>query len=185
MADFSVSLLLTILLAPLMILLALINALVLGGTPFFKQPRLGKGGALFNIYKFRTFRMGDDYESVNKFGRFLRASSLDEIPQLINILLGHMSFVGPRPLLSEYKGHYTEKEWTRHEVKPGLTGLAQVSLGNSSDWVRRMDFDVEYLNKISFWFDLKVLILTILLPFKARNNSNVEIERFDEFSKRR
>jgi len=181
--DFVGSMILLVILSPLILLLTLVVFVHFFANPFFVQNRIGKDGELFKIYKFRTFKIKEDFASVNLFGKLLRRLSLDELPQLGNILVGDMSFVGPRPLLVEYRDYYSEEEWHRHKVKPGLTGYAQVAVGNSPDWKERMKYDIAYLEKISFFFDLKILVKTIcvLVNARRRDDANVEIERFDQF----
>jgi len=185
--DFATSLILLVLLSPMILLLLLTVFLQFFANPFFVQERIGKGGRLFKIYKIRTFKTTEDYASVDRFGKLLRKLSLDELPQLGNILMGHMSFVGPRPLLVEYRDYYSDEQWRRHEVKPGLTGYAQVVVGNSPDWDLRMKYDQDYLGRISFWFDLMILLKTIGTLFKhnGRTDASVEIERFDQFVQRK
>ena len=185
--DFTFSFLLLVFLSPVILLITIIALLDLSANPFFVQKRIGKGGIVFGLLKYRTYRREGDHSSISRFGFFLRSSSLDEVPQLFNILRGHMSFVGPRPLLPEYEHYYTSDERKRHEVKPGLTGLAQVKLGNSPDWGRRLQYDLEYLQQVSFFYDLKLILMTLMIPFRKgdRFNSNEQIERFDEYAKKR
>ncbi len=138
----------------------------LGGPVLFRQMRPGKGGAVFELVKFRTMRVAThdangvmltDAERLTKLGRILRNTSLDELPELWNVLRGDMSLVGPRPLLSEYLPLYSQKHARRHEVRPGITGLAQVNGRNDTTWDQRLDLDVEYVDNASFWLDLKIL----------------------------
>ena len=156
--------------------------LKLGAPVIFSQPRGGFGGREFMILKFRTMTdkrdsMGTllpDAERLTRFGRFLRRTSIDELPQLINILRGEMSFVGPRPQLAEFLPHYTDKENLRHTVRPGLTGLAQVKGRNSLPWKKRFELDAEYAERVSFFLDLKIVFLTLFTLFGKGSDGDVE-----------
>lgn len=155
--------------APLFLLLTVLGAICMGANPFFLQRRPGKDGKVFSIIKFRTMHdtrnekgeLLSDAERQTKYGRILRKTSLDEIPEMINILKGDMSLIGPRPLLEEYLPYYTQEEMHRHDVRPGLTGLAQVRGRNGLSWERRFASDLEYVQNISFPLDLKILFLTV------------------------
>ncbi len=168
--DLVLSGILLIALAPLLVVLAFCVRLALGGPVLFRQTRPGLGGRPFAILKFRTMTDArdangtprPDSERLTAFGRFLRASSLDELPELLNILRGEMSFVGPRPLLMEYLPLYTPEQARRHEVRPGITGWAQVNGRNAIGWERKFMLDVEYVERRSFAFDMKILALTVL-----------------------
>lgn len=168
--DFVVAGAMLIVLAPLLLALALSVRLALGSPVLFRQTRPGLGGRPFAILKFRTMtdaRGADgallpDGERLTAFGRFLRASSLDELPELLNILRGEMSFVGPRPLLMEYLPLYTAEQARRHEVRPGITGWAQVNGRNAIGWERKFALDVEYVERRSFALDMRILALTVL-----------------------
>lgn len=140
------------------------------GTPiFFRQKRPGRGGRIFELVKFRTMRdargadgrLLPDAERLTKFGRWLRATSLDELPELLNILRGEMSLVGPRPLLVEYLPRYSPRQARRHEVLPGITGLAQVMGRNALSWDEKFEWDVQYVETQSFWLDLRILARTL------------------------
>jgi len=158
-----------ILLSPIFFLVFCITLISNGGKPFFYQKRPGKNGNIFTIIKFRTMNDKVDENGnllpfdkrITPLGTFLRKYSLDEIPQLINILKGDMSLVGPRPLLMEYLPLYNSYQKRRHEVKPGLTGLAQVNGRNSLSWDEKFDYDVWYVDHLSFGLDFKILLLTI------------------------
>ena len=176
--DFTLSLVALIVLFPLLLLLTVIGAIAMKGNPFFFQERPGKKGKdgnekIFKLVKFRTMSNAKDKEGnllpdsvrLNKYGKFLRATSLDELPELLNILKGDMSIVGPRPLLVEYLPYYTEEERQRHNVRPGLTGLAQVSGRNNLEWDRRFQLDLEYIRNISLVSDIKIILLTIKKVF--------------------
>ena len=170
--------------SPLLLVTALLVRIKLGAPVIFRQSRGGLYGREFMILKFRTMadkRDGEgkllpDSERTTRFGRFLRRTSIDELPQLINIIRGEMSFVGPRPQLAEFLPHYTEEEAVRHNVRPGLTGLAQVKGRNSLPWKKRFELDCEYAKNISFALDLKILFLTLLTIFCK--GMDVEIENF-------
>lgn len=159
-------LLLVVLTAPLWIplaaLVALLVRLKMGSPIFFRQERAGFKGKSFYLIKFRTMLDGDapDAERLTPFGRFLRASSLDELPEFLNILKGEMSLVGPRPLPVRYLPRYTAEQLHRHDVLPGLTGWAQVNGRNALDWETKFAYDLEYVRKHSLSFDLKILFLT-------------------------
>ena len=154
-------------------IIAAIVAINLGTPVFFTQDRPGKNGKIFKLYKFRSMsnakdengNLLPDKDRLNKFGRLLRSTSLDELPELFNMLKGDMSLIGPRPLLVKYLEHYNEFENRRHEVRPGLTGLAQVSGRNAATWKERFQKDVEYVDNISFALDIKIFFLTIKKVF--------------------
>lgn len=167
--DFSLSLIALIVLSPLLLVLIVLGTVFMKGNPFFVQKRPGKNEKIISLLKFRTMTNEKDKEGkllpdeirLVSYGKFLRSTSLDELPSLINILIGDLSIIGPRPLLVEYLPWYTETEKHRHDVRPGLTGWAQVNGRNTVNWDRRFELDVEYVNNISFGFDLKIFCLTI------------------------
>lgn len=171
--DILLSLCLLIVLNPVLLTLAVLVRVRLGSPVLFTQERPGYGEKIFTLYKFRTMtdeRDGEgnllpDSERLTSFGKFLRASSLDELPEFFNILKGDMSFIGPRPLLVSYLPYYTKEEALRHTVRPGLTGLAQVCGRNFLDWDRRLEKDVEYVKGLSFSMDCRVLALTVKAVF--------------------
>ena len=156
-------------LGPVLAVLAVLVRVKLGSPVLFKQERPGKDEKIFTLCKFRTMTDARDEKGellpdavrLTKFGKFLRATSLDELPELFNIVKGDMSVIGPRPLLVSYLPYYTERERLRHSVRPGLTGLAQVSGRNFLDWDRRFQKDVEYVEHLTFGMDLKVLWMTV------------------------
>ena len=162
-----------ILLSPLLILLAILVRVNLGSPVFFKQERPGLNEKIFWLYKFRSMKDALDSQGnqlpddlrLGKFGKLLRASSLDELPELFNVLKGEMSFIGPRPLLIEYLPYYTEREKLRHTVRPGITGLAQVSGRNLLSWDARLEKDAEYVENLSFPMDMKILWKTFSVIF--------------------
>ena len=148
---------------PLVAAVALVSRIVQGPPVVFSDVRAGKGGRPFRLFKFRTMRAGDapDVERLTAFGRFLRASSLDELPQLWNVLKGDMSLVGPRPLPVRYLPRYTPEQNRRHEVRPGITGWAQVKGRNALDWEEKFRYDVDYVDSRSLWLDAKILLMTV------------------------
>ena len=171
--DILPSLIILIALSPVLAALAVLVRVRLGSPVLFSQERPGLGEKIFTLYKFRTMTDERDEEGnllpdsrrLTPLGKFLRASSLDELPEFFNILKGDMSFIGPRPLLVSYLPYYTEEESLRHTVRPGLTGLAQVSGRNFLDWDRRLQKDVEYVKGLSFSMDCRVLFLTVKAVF--------------------
>ncbi|HOW92178.1 MAG TPA: sugar transferase [Anaerolineaceae bacterium] len=177
--DLLVSLILLILLSPVMLVIAVLVRIKLGRPVLFSQERPGLHGRLFRLYKFRTMRdargaddrLLPDEERLTKFGRFLRASSLDELPELFNVLKGEMSLVGPRPLLVAYLERYTPEQARRHEVLPGITGWAQVNGRNALSWESKFKLDVWYVDNRSFWLDLKILFLTLWKALKREGIS--------------
>ena len=172
--DFLLSLIALIILSPLLLVIALLVRIKLGSPVLFKQRRPGKNEKIFTLYKFRSMtdekdeqgNLLPDSERLTKFGKFLRSTSIDELPELLNILKGDMSIVGPRPLLIEYLPYYKESETLRHYVRPGLTGYAQVSGRNFLDWDARLAKDVQYIKKISLRLDLFIIIKTIYKVIK-------------------
>ncbi|MDO9129627.1 MAG: sugar transferase [Anaerolineales bacterium] len=157
------------LLSPALVILAILVRIKLGSPILFHQQRPGLYGKPFTIYKFRTMNdargdSGDllpDAQRLTRFGRFLRSTSLDELPELINVLKGEMSIVGPRPLLMQYLPRYTPEQTRRHEAKPGITGWAQVNGRNAISWEQRFALDMWYVDHLSFWLDLKILVRTV------------------------
>ncbi len=166
--DLVLSAILLLVFSPLMALIALAIRLTMGPPVLFRQPRIGYRGRVFIIFKFRT--MNDvrdekgnflpDEQRLTRLGRFLRSTSLDELPELFNVLKGDMSLVGPRPLLVQYLDRYTPEQMRRHEVKPGITGWAQVNGRNALTWEQKFKLDVWYVEHLSFWLDLKIMALT-------------------------
>ena len=158
---------------PVLGFVAILVRLKLGAPVFFQQRRPGLHGEIFELFKFRTMldtreaagRLRPDAERLTPFGRWLRTTSLDELPELWNVLRGEMSLVGPRPLLIEYLPRYSERQARRHEVRPGLTGLVQVMGRNALSWEEKFEWDVRYVETRSFWLDLKILLLTIKTVF--------------------
>ena len=171
--DFLLALASVVILSPLYLALTGIGAIMMKGNPFFTQARPGRREKIFRLVKFRTMTNGrgpdgkllPDAERLNGYGRFLRASSLDELPELFNILAGQMALVGPRPLLVQYLPWYTEEEKHRHDVRPGLTGLAQVKGRNRIGWDERLAYDAEYVRNITFTGDLRIVLETFRKVF--------------------
>ncbi len=167
-----------VVLSPIMIILTAVGAIAMKGNPFFTQLRPGKNERIFRLIKFRTMSCQTDKDGnllpdekiLTKYGKFLRSTSLDELPELINILKGDMAVIGPRPLLPEYLPYYTETERHRHDVRPGLTGLAQINGRNSIKWDERFKLDIDYVENISFKKDFELIIKTIL---KVLNRADV------------
>lgn len=175
--DIILSLIAIIILLPIYAIISILVLIFMGWPILFKQPRPGKNEKIFNMYKFRTMtnkrdengNLLPDKERLNKFGKFLRSTSLDELPELFCILIGKMSIVGPRPLVVEYLPYYNEREKHRHDVLPGLTGLAQVNGRNVLQWEERFEYDLEYIKNISFKNDMKIIFKTIKKVLKKDN----------------
>jgi len=187
--DLSIVLISLILLSPLLLAIAAIVRFKLGSPVFFHQQRPGLNGKPFIILKFRTMadlrdqkgRLLSDTERTTYFGRFLRSTSLDELPELFNILKGDMSFVGPRPLLMKYLPLYTSEQARRHEVKPGITGWAQVNGRNTINWDKKFRYDIWYVDNCSIWLDITILFLTVLKVIKRKGVSQEGHISMEEF----
>ena len=177
--DFIISFLAIIILSPFFILFTPVVAVAMKGNPFFVQKRPGKNGKIFNMIKYRTMTNAKDEEGnllpdadrLTKFGKLMRKLSLDELPEIFNILVGQMSIVGPRPLLVQYLTLYSERQARRHEVKPGLTGLEQVSGRNDISWEQKFEKEVYYGEHISICLDIKIFFLTIEKIFQREGIS--------------
>ena len=171
--DFILSLCAIIVLSPILIVFTVIGAIVMKGNPFFVQERPGKNEKIFKLIKFRTMtcekdkngKLLPDEERLTGYGNFLRHTSLDELPELFNILKGDMSIIGPRPLLPEYLPYYTEAERHRHDVRPGLSGLAQINGRNAVTWEEKFSWDLKYVGNITFLGDIKIILLTVKKAF--------------------
>lgn len=167
--DFILSLIAIIVLSPVLIIVAIIVRLKLGSPVLFKQRRPGLNEKIFTMYKFRTMTDEKDENGellpdsirLTRFGRILRTTSLDELPELLNILKGDMSIVGPRPLAVQYLPYYTAEERVRHSVRPGLSGLAQINGRNTATWEHRFNYDIKYIKEMSFWGDIKIILKTL------------------------
>ena len=179
--DVLAAMILAIALLPIFLLLTILVALDLRKSPIFRQQRIGKKELQFSLLKFKTMRADDDESTISGFGKFLRSTSLDELPQLINVIRMEMSLVGPRPLLPEYLPFYSTDEKRRHTVMPGITGWAQVNGRNEIDWGKRLKMDIYYAENISLWMDLKILALTAKLLLK-RDRSPYKKDRTIKFS---
>jgi len=187
--DFVIALTALLLLMPILIVFMVVGAIAMKGNPFFTQERPGKDEKIFKLIKFRTMscekgpdgKLLPDAQRLNKYGKFLRSTSVDELPELINILLGHMSVVGPRPLLVRYLPRYNERQRRRHEVRPGLTGYAQVNGRNSISWEERFEMDVEYVEHLSFIWDIKILFGTVGAVFARKGISSGTSVTMEEF----
>lgn len=187
--DFILSLIAIIVLSLVLLVVAVLVRTKLGSPVIFKQKRPGLNEKIFTLYKFRTMtdeidKFGEllpDSVRLTKFGKFLRSTSLDELPELFNILKGEMSVIGPRPLLVEYMPLYNEHQKSRHDVRPGLSGLAQVSGRNAISWEDKFDLDVEYVNNVSFLLDWKIIFLTLKKVFVREginSETSVTVEPF-------
>ena len=183
------ALLVLVLVSPILFIVLVILAISNKGHIWFTQTRPGKNGKLFDVIKFKTMtdqrdavgNLLPDEKRLTPIGRFIRKTSLDELPQLVNVIIGNMSIVGPRPLLVEYLALYNAQQQRRHEVKPGITGWAQVNGRNTVAWKERFELDVWYVEHISFWVDVKILLQTVNKVFRAEgiNSANAAtMERF-------
>lgn len=187
--DFIISLLALTVLSPLLLVLTLVGAVKMRGNPFFVQERPGRNGRVFRLIKLRSMtnekKNGEllpDEERLTGYGRFLRRTSLDELPELLNILVGHMSIVGPRPLLVKYLPLYNEHQARRHEVRPGLTGWAQVNGRNSITWEQKFDYDVWYVDHVSFALDVRIVMMTVRSVLKREGISGENNATMAEFT---
>ena len=187
--DFILSLVASIILSPVMLIVAVLVRIKLGSPVLFKQPRPGKNEKIFNMYKFRTMTDARDENGellpdevrLTKFGKTLRSTSLDELPELFNILKGDMSIVGPRPLLVRYLPLYNERQKHRHDVRPGFTGLAQVNGRNSISWEEKFEWDVKYVEHVTFLQDCRIILKTIGVVLKRDGISSTTSATMEEF----
>lgn len=187
--DVFIALIGFIILLPIFSLVAILLFFANQGKPFFFQSRPGLNGRLFKIIKFKTMndrrdsngQLLSDKERLTAVGSFVRKTSLDEMPQLLNVIKGDMSLIGPRPLLPEYLPLYSKEQNRRHEVRPGITGWAQINGRNTIGWVRKFELDVWYVDNLSFWLDLKIILLTIkkvIVKEGISSDTSVTMERF-------
>lgn len=187
--DFVCSLLALIILSPVLLITALLVRMKLGTPVIFKQKRPGLNEKIFTLYKFRTMTDQKDEQGnflpdevrLTKFGKMLRSTSLDELPELWNILKGDMSVVGPRPLLEKYIPLYSTEQRKRHLVRPGLTGLAQVNGRNEVSWEKKFQLDVEYTQHIKFWSDIRIILQTVGNVFRGKGISSTTSATMEEF----
>lgn len=187
--DFFLSLTALLVLAPVLLILTVAGAIAMGGNPFFTQSRPGKDERIFQLIKVRTMtnkkgadgELLPDEQRLTGYGKFLRSTSLDELPELLNIFLGQMSIVGPRPLLVRYLPRYNAFQRRRHLVRPGLTGLAQVSGRNAISWEDKFRYDVDYVDHITFWGDVKIIFGTVMAVLKRDGISSETSATMEEF----
>ena len=188
--EFIIALIGLILASPILLIIAILVRIKLGSPIIFRQQRVGLNGEIFEMVKFRTMKdvydaegnLLPDEERLTAFGSFLRKSSLDELPELWNVLKGNMSLVGPRPLLVEYLPLYSEEQMKRHQVRPGITGYAQVNGRNNISWGRKFELDVYYVENFSLWLDFKILCQTfvkVLRQADINQEGNATVERFN------
>ena len=188
--DFIFAIVLFIITLPILLVVGMLVGIYLGFPIIFKQKRPGKDENEFTLYKFRTMtdakgengELLPDDKRLTKFGLFLRSTSLDELPELINIIKGDMSFVGPRPLLTEYLDLYNKEQRHRHDVRPGLTGLAQVNGRNLLGWEERFNYDIEYVKNINFSEDIKIIFKTIFLIVTRKGVSSSNSKTMEKFN---
>ena len=192
--DFMLSITALAVLSPVLLILAVVGAVAMKGNPFFTQSRPGRKGKdgkerIFKLIKFRTMSNAKDKDGnllpdevrLNKYGRFLRSTSLDELPELLNILVGQLSFVGPRPLLVQYLPRYTEEQRRRHDVRPGLTGFAQINGRNAISWEEKFAYDIEYVDNITFLGDVKIILGTVKAVIKHDGINSETSATMEEF----
>jgi len=187
--DFGCTLIAVFFLSPLLVVLALMVRLILGKPVLFRQQRPGLHGRPFTIYKFRTMtearnangNLLPDGERLTRFGKFLRGTSLDELPELFNVLKGNMSLVGPRPLVMQYLDRYTSEQVRRHEVKPGLTGWSQVNGRNAISWEEKFRLDVWYVDNLSIWLDIKIILITVWMIIRREGINQPGQPTMEEF----
>ena len=188
--DFVLSLLAIIVLFPVLLILTVIGAVKMKGNPFFTQERPGKNEKIFKLIKFRSMtcekdkngKLLPDEQRLTTYGKTLRSTSLDELPELFNILVGDMSIVGPRPLLAKYLPLYSEEQRRRHSVRPGLTGYAQVNGRNTISWTEKFRLDVEYVDNITFLGDVKIIWKTVMSVLRREGISSETSATMEEFT---
>ena len=187
--DFALSFCAMIVLSPILLILTVTGAVAMGGNPFFTQQRPGKGEKIFRLIKFRTMNNKKDKDGnllpdekrLTGYGKWLRSTSLDELPELFNIVKGDMAIVGPRPLLVRYLERYNAEQHRRHEVRPGLTGLAQVNGRNALSWEDKFRYDVQYVDSISLKTDINVILETVKIVFNRSGINSGSSATMEEF----
>jgi undecaprenyl phosphate N,N'-diacetylbacillosamine 1-phosphate transferase len=187
--DLVLSLILLFLTFPVLLVCCILVRLSMGSPVFFVQKRPGRNEKIFSLIKLRTMQnlkdeggsLLPDKDRLTKLGRFLRSTSIDELPELWNVVIGEMSLVGPRPLLTQYLTRYSEKQSRRHEVLPGLTGLAQINGRNNLDWNRKFELDIHYVDNISFFLDIKIVCITVIRILLRKNISKTGHSTTPEF----
>ena len=178
--DISISTIIFVIFLPILFVLFTLIIIIDLQNPIFSQERSGKFGKKIKIYKLRSMKKTFNENHITKFGKFLRLSKLDELPQLINVINGTLSLIGPRPLYLEFNDHYKDNHKNRLKIKPGITGLAQVKVRDSTNWSRKFNFDIIYIRKISFRLDLYIFILTLKIIFSSLiNKEKRPIESID------
>lgn len=188
--DFWIALTMFICIFPILFVFALILAIANGSSPFFIQKRPGKNGKIFKIVKFKTMndkrdkddKLLSDAERLTKIGSIVRSTSIDELPQLVNVIKGDMSFIGPRPLLVEYLPLYTHEQLQRHNVKPGITGWAQVNGRNAISWKQKFDFDIYYKNNLSLKLDVTIVFMTITKIVRRADINSTTVATMEKFN---
>ena len=189
--DFTIVLCVLVVIWPILLVIIIwLHFANKGAGVFFTQERPGKNGKIFNVLKFKSMtderdkdgKLLPDNQRLTRIGRFIRSTSIDELPQLFNVIKGDMSLIGPRPLVTIYLPYYNEKEKHRHDVRPGITGWAQVNGRKSITWEQKLAYDIDYVNNMSFWLDVKIFFLTVYKVFKRENvGVGVDVIDFDDY----
>ena len=189
--DFTIVLCVLVVIWPILLVIIIwLHFANKGAGAFFTQERPGKNGKIFNVLKFKSMtderdkdgKLLPDNQRLTRIGRFIRSTSIDELPQLFNVIKGDMSLIGPRPLVTIYLPYYNEKEKHRHDVRPGITGWAQVNGRKSITWEQKLAYDIDYVNNMSFWLDVKIFFLTVYKVFKRENvGVGVDVIDFDDY----
>ena len=189
--DFTIVLCVLVVIWPILLVIIIwLHFVNKGAGVFFTQERPGKNGKIFNVLKFKSMtderdkdgKLLPDNQRLTRIGRFIRSTSIDELPQLFNVIKGDMSLIGPRPLVTIYLPYYNEKEKHRHDVRPGITGWAQVNGRKSITWEQKLAYDIDYVNNMSFWLDVKIFFLTVYKVFKRENvGVGVDVIDFDDY----
>ena len=189
--DFTIVLCVLVVIRPILLVIIIwLHFANKGAGVFFTQERPGKNGKIFNVLKFKSMtderdkdgKLLPDNQRLTRIGRFIRSTSIDELPQLFNVIKGDMSLIGPRPLVTIYLPYYNEKEKHRHDVRPGITGWAQVNGRKSITWEQKLAYDIDYVNNMSFWLDVKIFFLTVYKVFKRENvGVGVDVIDFDDY----